>query len=355
MSNSCIAAQMASIGIHLGPTPWDSSAKEQYIKSKYTMDAFPAALGGTGLAPGALITGANNDVPAWLTQYFDPMVIEIFTARMAAEEIANPIKKGSYGTMSTVFRTVERTGGVAPYGDYSTEGRASYNTGYPQRDAFYFQSILEVGDMELAIQGMGRIDAAGEKQRSVAKSLKIAHNAFWFYGVNGLRNYGMLNDPGLNPALTPGTGTGGTTWNQKTTKEIYNDVKSMVQSIVTKSGNKIRSDDELILALSGEKAINLNDATDFNVSAWAMIKQAFPNMRYVTAPEYDFGTALGGQAVQLIAPSVSGQPTMELGYVELQRGHQVVPNLSSFAQKNSAGTYGAVIYQPFAIATMIGI
>lgn len=37
------------------------------------------------------------------------------------------------------------------------------------------------------------------------------------------------------------------------------------------------------------------------------------------------------------------------------RAGRVVPYLSHFKQKYSAGTFGAVVFQPFAVASMLGI
>jgi hypothetical protein len=37
------------------------------------------------------------------------------------------------------------------------------------------------------------------------------------------------------------------------------------------------------------------------------------------------------------------------------RAHAVVKDTSAFKQKKSQGTWGAIIFQPFAIAQMIGV
>lgn len=68
--------------------------------------------------------------------------------------------------------------------------------------------------------------------------------------------------------------------------------------------------------------------------------------------------AINGQDQRLdvlIANEVMGQPTGDLGFSEKIRAGRIVPNLSSFSQKFSAGCYGFVLYRSYAIATMRGV
>lgn len=304
----------------------------------------------------ALTTTANQGVPAWMTLYTFPDVIKVLVAKRAAEQIFTPSRTGSYGDKTAQFPIVEYTGDIAPYADYSTEGRSGYNVNYPKREAYYFQNYSEYGDMEMAVMSKGRIQAAAEKQTAAALAIKIAHNKIWFHGVEGLDNYGILNDPNLSAPIAPLTGSVGDTWDEKTTKEIYEDVLALFTKLNAQAGANLRDgwsmDDKLILCVSNLVAPLLHKATDFNVSALEMIKKSFPNIELVTAPEY---TTNGGELVQLIAPEVFGQRTGLLGYTELMKVHGVVRRESSFREKNSASNFGAVILQPFAVAQMLGV
>jgi hypothetical protein len=304
----------------------------------------------------ALTTTSNQGVPAWMTLYTHPDVIKILVQKRAAEQIFSPSRTGSYGDKTAQFPIVEYTGDVAPYADYSAEGRSGYNVNYPKREAFYFQNYSEWGDMEMAVMSKGRIQAAAEKQAAAALAIKIAHNRIWFYGVAGLDNFGILNDPNLSTPITPTTGTAGDTWDEKTTKEIYADVLSLFTKLNQQAGANLRDGwtmaDKLILCISNLVAPALHKATDFNISALDMIKKSFPAIELVTAPEY---STKGGELVQLIAPEVFGQSTGLLGYTELMKIHGVVRRESSFREKNSASNFGAVILQPFAVAQMLGV
>ena len=72
----------------------------------------------------------------------------------------------------------------------------------------------------------------------------------------------------------------------------------------------------------------------------------------VTAPEY---STTSGELVQLVADEIEGQRTLEVAFTEKLRAHPIVVNLSSFKQKKSQGTWGAIIYRPFLVAQMLGV
>ena len=74
-------------------------------------------------AAGPLVTQSNNGIPAMLTNYFDPRVIEVLVAPMNAELLYGAVQKGDWATNTTTFMTVETTGETATYGDYSENGQ----------------------------------------------------------------------------------------------------------------------------------------------------------------------------------------------------------------------------------------
>ena len=92
----------------------------------------------------------------------------------------------------------------------------------------------------MAVMGMGKINAAAEIQSAAALAIKIAHNRFWFYGVKGLRNYGILNDPNLNPSISPLPDAKGITWADKTTNEIYNDILALFTQLNIQAGANLK-------------------------------------------------------------------------------------------------------------------
>jgi hypothetical protein len=327
----------------IGITGFPRNILTKEVENKIAMDA-------------ALTTTTNQGIPAWMTLYTHPQVIEVLLGKRAAEDIYPPQKTGTYGDKTAQFPIVEYTGSVAPYDDYATEGSSGYNANWPTREAYYFQNYSEWGDLEMAVMSKGKIEAAAMKQRSAAIKIKIAHNKMWFFGVSGLKNYGILNDPNLSAPIAPTAGDVGDTWEEKTTKEIYADVLALFTQLNQQAGAILKDgwsmSDRLLLCVSNMVAPALHKATDYNISALDMIKKAFPALDIVTAPEYSTG---GGELVQLIAPSLDGQDTGLLGYVELMKVHGIVRRESSFREKNSAANFGCVIRQPFAIAQMLGV
>ena len=56
----------------------------------------------------------------------------------------------------------------------------------------------------------------------------------------------------------------------------------------------------------------------------------------------------------MIAENIEGQETGTCAFTEKMRAHAIVRDTSSFLQKKSQGTFGSVIFRPFAIASLIG-
>lgn len=301
-----------------------------------------------------LITAANSTIPVELSTYFDPMVIDILTGARKAREIYNEVKKGDWTTPVIKFRTQEVAGKTDPYGDFANTGRATTNYNWVSREPYLFQTVISYGDLEEATTSLAKINLAADKQRAAANIIDIDANKFYMFGVSGLKNYGLLNDPSLTAVIAPDTKTaGGLTWAVGTTLEIYNDVLKLFKRLVKQMDGLIDHTTPLKLALAPELAVELAKATDFNVSVQDMLDKYFSNLTIVTAPEY-FQTATGN-TMQLIATNVMGLETGELGYNVKVRAGRIIPDLSSFKQKWTSGTEGALIYRPAAIAQMRGM
>lgn len=300
-----------------------------------------------------MLTAPNNGVPGWLTTFVSPTTIKIVTAPTKAEEIFGPVKNGSRGVQTAAFPVLEEVGEVASYGDYSSEGVSDVNPTWPKRDEYGFQTVTQLGDVENVALSLAGINATVAKQDASARTIKRAHNRFWFFGVTGLKNYGILNDPDLPTPIAPSNVGGNVTWEDKGADAIYNDVAvTLYNDLSGRSGGLIDENSELVLAISNKVSGNLNKKTEHGSSVKALLKETFPNLRIVVAPEY---STAAGELVQLIAPNVAAQPTGQLGYTDLMHAHGMVRALSSVQEKKSAGTFGAVIFQPFAIGQMLGI
>ena len=171
-------------------------------------------------------------------------------------------------------------------------------------------------------------------------------NKTYFFGVTGLQNYGLLNDPALPATISPTT-----TWSSATADVIYADIVRLFQQLQTQANGTIDAESQMCMALSPVNAVNLNKTNQYNVNVYDQIKKNFPNIRIETAVEY---ATASGQLVQLIAENVEGQETATAAFTEKLRAHAIVTDVSSWKQKKSQGTFGTVIFRPFLIAGMLG-
>jgi hypothetical protein len=211
---------------------------------------------------------------------------------------------------------------------------------------------------------LAKVDWANQLNVASAIVLDKFQNNSYFFGVAGLQNYGLLNDPSLAAPMAPGpkvfnaNASGPWITNNvvtATANEIYADIQALFGELVAQSGGLIEMGDELILTMSPGSEVALTTTNQFNVNVNDMLKKNFPKLRVETAMQYST-TVLGvGNLVQLIAPKVEGQETGYCAFTEKMRAHAIVKKTSSFLQKKSQGSWGAVVLQPFAIATMLGV
>jgi hypothetical protein len=302
----------------------------------------------------AMVTAANSGIPVEFTSYIDPMVIPILTATRGAREIFGEAKKGDWTTSYARFQTSEITGEVEAYTDYGQGGASDVNPTFPVRTQYIYQTNIRYGDREVDVASRARLQLAADKQRAAATVIDIASNKFALYGVAGLEIYGLLNDPNLPDTVsTLPNAAAKTLWAEKSTKEIYEDVLYLFGKMADRGAGHIDANTELVLATSPATQVQLGKATDFNISARQMLETYFPRIRFVALPE--LATATGGTSILLVAPTIEGLPTAQIGFSEKFRAMRLIPESSSFHQKFVGSSYGTIIYRPFAIGTMTGV
>ncbi len=302
----------------------------------------------------AMVTAANSGVPVEFTSYIDPMVIPILTATRGAREIFGEAKKGDWTTSYARFQTSEITGEVEAYTDYGQGGASDVNPTFPVRTQYIYQTNIRYGDREVDVASRARLQLAADKQRAAATVIDIASNKFALYGVAGLEIYGLLNDPNKPEAVSSVPNADEKTlWAEKSTKEIYEDVLYLFGKMADRGAGHIDANTELVLATSPATQVQLGKATDFNISARQMLETYFPRIRFVALPE--LATETGGTSILLVAPTIEGLPTAQIGFSEKFRAMRLIPESSSFHQKFVGSSYGTIIYRPFAIGTMTGV
>jgi len=164
-------------------------------RALFAMDAGPQLTGQP-----ILTTTPNNAIPALLTTFIDPDILMILfaankAARILGAEGSGERKKGDWTEMVAMFPVLEHTGQVTSYGDYENGGSAGINFTFPQRQSYHYQNVIRYGEREIAMAAKAQIDIASQKKRASTLVLDKFQNTSYFYGISGLQNYGLLNDP----------------------------------------------------------------------------------------------------------------------------------------------------------------
>lgn len=301
-----------------------------------------------------MATTANAGVLAQYVNWVDPQIINVLFTPMRATKIAPETKKGDWTTLTAQFPVVESVGTVKGYGDFDDGAQSGTNFNWENRQSFHYQTFTQAGEREIAMAGAGKIDLVNQLNKSSFLLMNKFQNASYFYGIDGLVNYGLLNDPDLPPAVTAKVkAAGGTGWEKATPKEIYDDFQMMFKQMVSQLGGNVEKDAAMTFACSPESMVwigNMNEV--FGNSAENMIKKSYPTLKFVSAPEYTTDT---GEMGQLYVDEVDGVKTAETSFTEKMRAHAVVVGASSFKQKKSGGTWGAIIRVPAAVVTILGV
>lgn len=308
-----------------------------------------------------LVTTANSGIPAMLSTYIDPKQIEVLISPMkAAEAAGGESKLGDWTLRTAMFPMIESTGEATSYGDYNNSGSTGVNFQFPQRQSYHYQTVTQWGERELAETGLAKIDLASRKNIASVLTLNKYQNKTYLFGVAGLQNYGMLNDPALPADIVPNTKTaGGTAWIlpsgqiNATNLEVFEDVQKLVFQVIDRSKGLVDATSNFTLVMSPRTnlAMTVANGTVTTVVAWDLISKAFPNLKVVVVPEY---STAAGEKIQLIVDEVEGQKTMECKFTEKMRAHPVILELSAYKQKKSAGTWGTVIYRPLFVQGGLG-
>lgn len=296
-----------------------------------------------------LVTAANGGIPAWLTNYFDPKIIEILQAPLEATTIVgSEVQKGDWSTTYATFISVERTSRVSSYGDYNANGMSRANANFPNRQSYLYQTFTQWGELEMKRAADAKINWANEVNQASIQGLNQYQNLTYFFGVSGLQNFGLLNDPGLYPSIAPLV-----SWNAAATtpEQVYEDIRRMFVQLQNQSNGLISQKDKFTLAMSPTLEVALLKTNQFKYNVNDMLAKNFPGLTVKTAVQYQ---TTAGQLVQLIADNIRGQRTAETAYTAKMHAHAVIVGSSSWSQKKSQGSFGSIIYNPVAISSLLG-
>lgn len=333
----------------------------------YVTNQFAGNFGLAMDAQPALVTTPNSGIPSWLTTLIDPDVIDVLFAPNNAAKILGENRKGSWLDETAMFPIVEQVGEVSSYGDHNENGHASVNENWPQRQSYLFQTVKEYGEREMERAGLGRISWAAQIDKAAATVLNKFQNLTYCYGVKGLQNYGLMNDPALAAPLSPAIkAAGGVAWITNgaitaTANEIFADIQAIFEELVSNTGGLVDMQNKLVLGMAPTTQVALTATNTFGINVYDLLKKNFPNIRFETMVQYGMKSIgnpqgiVGGNFVQMIAEDIEGEASGYCSFNEKMRSHPVIRMLSAFKQKVTSGTWGAIIRRPMAFAAMIGV
>ena len=292
-----------------------------------------------------LLTDPNAGILSMFTTYVDPRVIEVAVEPMKAAQIFGETKKGSWIDTNLQFPIAESTGEVSSYDDFSNNGMAGTNVNWEDRQPYHYQTIVEVGEREVERAGAAKLDWVARKQIAAALVLNKFQNKSYFYGIDGLKNYGLLNDPSLSPSLPGGA------WDSLPAEDVFASIQGALYGrLISQTQGLVDRDTRMKLILSPANEVNLLKTNQYNVNVVDQLKKNFPNLDIETAPEM---STPAGELVYLVVEEYEGVRTIEPTFTEKMRVHPMVLELSSWKQKRSQGTVGTIIYRPLMVASLL--
>jgi len=336
---------LSKLGIHL-------PKRELQQMASWAMDALQPT-----------VTTASIGTPLQFLQEWLPGFVYVVTQARNIDEFIGIDTVGSWEDEQVVQGIVELTNRARPYGDIQNVPEASWNTNFNYRTVVRFEQGMQVDRLEEARSARMRIDSSKEKRESCALALEIQRNAVGFFGYNNGANqtYGFLNDPSL-PAYVnvPNGASGSPLWSTKTYAEIQKDILTSISALRNQSGDVIDPFRvKLTLAVATAAVDRLSTTTDFGYSVMQWLKETYPMVRVVSAPELNAANG-GANVFYLYADSIqdrstdNGKTFMQnvpakfyvLGVQQLAKG---------YIEDYSNATAGVLVKRPWAVVRYSGI
>lgn len=324
--------------------------RTDFSKTKLAMDA-------------AMQTQANVGYPASFFQYIDPQIVEILFGVTNANKLAPEVKQGTWEQEYYNYVCEERISDVTAYSDRTENVTTDVNYEYNVRELARFQTVIQFGDLEVDKANTAKIALQSRKQLAGADIIARKQNQFYLFGVSNKQNYGVLNEPNLNPSINPNSLTIGgntyTTWADKTANDaanagnhVFNDILKTWSELASKNGGNISQNERIILAVSNAVVSYLSAPNQFGLTAMAMIKDNFPNLEVVQLPELSTNA---GEQIKMIVPNLYGVDTMNVAFADKLRVGRIVQTVSGQKLKMVGTSWGCILKRASLVATMMGV
>lgn len=325
------------------------------------MHAMFKGFGQDSLQP--LITTASMPTLVQFLQAWLPGFVAIETAARRCDDAFGIDFIGMWEDVEVVQGIMEMTGTPQYYQDYSNVPLSSWNVNFNYRNTVQFEEGMRVGVREAKTSARIRVDTAAQKRLAAARALEIVRNQIAWFGFNSGNNltYGLFNDPGKPAYQTLPNGVSGMPyWLDKTYLEITKDIQFMMATIQNNSQDLVNPQDTATTFLISTDAYQaLNTSTDFGYSVFKYIKDTYPKMRIVSAPELNANNGGVGTgflwADRIDDASTDGGKTI-IQMVQTKFETLGVEQLSkAYIEDYTNSTAGVMIKRPFLLMCVTGI
>lgn len=311
-------------------------------------------------------TTQNSGTPIQFLQNWLPGFVRVLTAARNIDDFVGIATAGNWEDEQVVQGVMERAGLAQPYGDLNNVPLASWNANYTERTVVRFEQGMQVGVLESARAARANINDAAEKRGGAADSLEIERNRVGFFGYNNGSNntYGFLNDPNLPAYVNVTAGV----WSGKTFLQITADIRAAVGALLTQANGLLRgpgasgSDSTpYTLALPTGFDNYLSVTSDFGNSVAQWLKETYPSMKVVTAPELI--NANGGASVFYLyadrIPSSDGSTDGGQTFIQIVPAKfktlGVEQRTKGYLEDYTNATAGVMVKRPFLVVRRSGI
>lgn len=328
------------------------SNKSNFLKKPHAMDAIQPT-----------VTSPSISTPIQFLQFWTPGFVYVMTAARNIDRFAPMNIAGSWEDEQIVVGILERTGYAVPYGDYTNVPYASWNTNFNTQTIVRFEQGMAVNRLEELRAARERVDSASAKRESCGLALEIERNRIGFFGYNSGNNqtYGLLNAPGQPAYVTVANGASASPlWSTKTFLEITKDIRSAVVSLRTNSQDLIDpANVDLTLGIATNSVDWITTTSDLGISVMDWIKQAYPRMNVISAPELNSANS-GANVFYLYAENIVDQSTDD-GMVYAQYVQSKFQTLGvqqtakGYIEDYANATAGIICKRPWAVVRRSGI
>lgn len=306
-------------------------------------DGYPLAMD-ADYTYGTAQTAANAGVIAALTTWVDPSFVQAVIAPMRMAEIYTEAQKGNITDTSVAIPVRELNGFTSAYGDFNDNGMAGSNVNWVSRQPFHYQTHVKIGTIEIERAAAAKYDLVSAEQEAAMLVLNKYQNQTYIYGVDGLQNYGTLNDPSLFPDIV------GINWNTATAEQVYAEFQKLYNQLVTQAKGNVKARDPMTFTLSPAMEAHLHKTNQYGLNVYDLLTKNFPNLKIESVPEY---STAAGEKLQLVLDSYLNRKTIELAFTTKMMAGAVEQKTTGWLQKRSQSTLGAIIYYPMFVAGML--